>query len=210
MLPPANAAAGTYHLQATYMDRRTGKTAAIAVPTVELKLDAAAPQVPNTLLIDPVSQLRSLAAMLPKGLSVFADLFSQIDRLNRFNPDQDYLNQATQAATYRLQQQPDNLELAYTLTLAHILKREADPAIAALRQVIKLSPNNPYTHGYLDFVNLYAFRPQAAQTAIADALNLNSKVPEFHALKGVAALMQFKVGEAWQEIRQYQILTKKK
>ena len=52
---------------------------------------------------------------------------------------------------------------------------------------------------YLGFVNLYAFRPKAAQTALAPALEIAPDSPEIQGLSAIAALLQGHMREAWQK-----------
>lgn len=202
MLPPRTIAKGTYTLEATYLDRQTGKTTAIAVPPIRLKIDPKAPVIVAPE-VDWVTQLRNLALTLPQGLTTFDRLFSEVGRINQYAPGQDYLDQARQAIEYRLQQEPQNLRLAYGLALTQILKRRAPEAIAALEQVVQLDPQNPFAHAYLAFVNLYDFRPRAAQTALNAAFALEPNLPELHALNGVAALMQGNLVEAGRSVQVY-------
>nr|WP_245940035.1 phospholipid carrier-dependent glycosyltransferase [Stenomitos frigidus] len=207
MLPPQDAAAGTYTLEATYLDRQTGKTAAIATPSVSLRLDAKATANPAPEL-DLATQLRTLSTALPKGGKDLTAAFDQIGRINQYDPTQDYADQVRQATAYRLAQEPKNREFAYTLVLANVLKRRVGDAIASLQQVVQLDAQNPYAYGYLAFINLYDFRAQAAQAALRSGFKLNAKLPELYALSGVAALMQGKPIQAWQQFQQFERLEK--
>lgn len=203
MLPPADLIPGDYTLEATYLNRQTGETFAIATPALSLKIDPAAAPTPAPEL-DLVTQLRSLAATLPQGMPALDRIFAEVARIGQSDPVQDYVTQARQAMEYRLQQEPQNLTFAYTLALATVLKRQIDPAIAALQRVVQLDSQNPYAHAYLAFVNLYAFRPQAAQAALTQAQKLNPNLIELKALNGIAALMQGNLMRAWQNAQAYQ------
>jgi 4-amino-4-deoxy-L-arabinose transferase-like glycosyltransferase len=207
MLPPQDTATGTYFLKATYLDRQTGKTAAIATPSVSLSLDAKATASPAPEL-DLVTQLRTLSMALPKGGKALTAAFDQIGRINQYDPTQDYADQARQATAYRLTQEPKNREFAYTLALATVLKRRVGDAIASLQQVVQLDAQNPYAYGYLAFINLYDFRAQTAQTALQTALKLNAQLPELYALSSVAALMQGNPTQAWRQFQQFERLEK--
>ncbi len=207
MLPPANATPGTYTLDAIYVNRKTGKSEAIAVPPVQLQIDPTAAPVAAPEL-DLVTQLRSLAATLPQGRTALDRVFDEIGRMNQYDPLQDYVDQTRQAMTYRLQQEPKNRIFAYTLALTQVLKRRVEPAIAALQEVTRLDPSNPAPYAYLAFVNLYDFRPQAAQMALTSALKLAPQLPELHALSGIAALMQGHFRQAWQEVQQFRQLSR--
>jgi 4-amino-4-deoxy-L-arabinose transferase-like glycosyltransferase len=202
MQPPKNLVAGTYTLEATYLNRETGETAAIAVPPVSLRIDPTAPPLPAPEL-DWVTQLRSLAMALPQGIKGLNLAFDEIGRINQYDPMQDYVNQTRQAMEYRLQQEPKNRDFAYALALANVLKRRVIPAIAGMQKVAQLDAKNPYAYGYLAFVNLYDFRPGAAQAALSTALKLNPNLPELQALSGVAALMQGNLVQAWHYAQAY-------
>ncbi len=203
MLPPADVATAAYTLEARYLDRKTGKASAIAVPPVTLRIapEAAAKAAPE---LDLVTQLDGLAAILPQGTPALTQVSNEISRINQYDPVQDYLSQAQQAAAYRLQEEPSNSQLAYTVALANVLKRQVNPAIAALQKVTQLDAQNPYAYAYLAFVNLYDFRPQAAQAALNQALKLSPKLPELHALTGIASLMQGNLVKAWNSAQTYQ------
>jgi cytochrome c-type biogenesis protein CcmH/NrfG len=77
------------------------------------------------------------------------------------------------------------------------LHKDAEGAIAALKQVVQLDSQNPYAHAYLAFVYLYQWRGKDAQEAILPALALNPNIPEVQALSGAAALLQGNVFKAW-------------
>jgi 4-amino-4-deoxy-L-arabinose transferase-like glycosyltransferase len=197
-LPPKTAQ-GTYTLKATYLNRDTGETYDLAVPELSLRIDPNAPAAP-TQELDYVTQLRSLATKIPQGLNEFSSIFEEISRLNQYDPVQDYVVQAEKILAYRLKQDPQNREFAYGLALANVLERRVDPAIAAFEQVVNLDRKNPNAYAYLAFVNLYDFRPKAAQTAINTALALSANQPELHTLNAVAGLMQGNVVQTWQEL----------
>ncbi|MEG3929739.1 MULTISPECIES: glycosyltransferase family 39 protein [unclassified Microcoleus] len=212
MLPPANIAPGTYNLQATYLNRKTGETYPINVPAVSVKIEAepldmrsqAEPgNEDNTDQpeLDLVTQLRAMAVNLPKGLPGLEPVFEQIGRINQYDPIQDYTVQAEQALEYRLKQEPNNLELAYALAFSRVLQQNVQSAIAALEKVTQLDSKNPYAYAYLAFVHLYGWHPKAAQTALKPALALNSNLPEIRVLNGVAALMQGNLIQAWQDLQ---------
>ncbi|MEG3922733.1 phospholipid carrier-dependent glycosyltransferase [Microcoleus sp. T3_A4] len=212
MLPPANIAPGTYNLQATYLNRKTGETYPINVPAISVNietdpLDMRSKAEPgnedNTDKpeLDLVTQLRAMAVNLPKGLPGLEPVFEQIGRINQYDPIQDYTVQAEQALEYRLQQEPNNLELAYALAFSRVLQQNVKSAIAALEKVTQLDSQNPYAYAYLAFVHLYGWHPKAAQTALKPALALNSNLPEIRVLNGVAALMQGNLIQAWQDLQ---------
>lgn len=200
MLPPATAAAGTYRLQATYLNQTTGESEAIATPNVRLVLDpkakpTAAPEV------DRVSQLRDLARSLPQGPDALDPVFDQIGRFSLYDPIQSYVAQTEHSLRYRLQQEPTNLDYAYGLMLAQVLQRDAEGAIATLNRLAEMDADNPFAHAYLAFVNLYALRPRAAQQALQPALERRPDSKEFRGLNAAAALLQGNLWTAWRDGR---------
>ena len=212
MLPPANIAPGTYNLQATYLNRKTGETYPINVPAVSVKIEAEPLDMRSQVEpgnedntdkpeLDLVTQLRAMAVNLPKGLPGLEPVFEQIGRINQYDPIQDYTVQAEQTLEYRLKQEPNNLELAYALAFSRVLQQNVKSAIAALEKVTQLDSQNPYAYAYLAFVQLYGWHPKAAQTALKPALALNSNLPEIRILNGVAALMQGNLIQAWQDLQ---------
>ncbi len=224
MLTPANIAPGNYNLQATYLNRKTGETYPLKVPSVTIKIDThplkmrsqtipgnkndkklkivqTLPGNENKPELDLVTQLRAMAVNLPKGLTGLEPVFEQIGRINQYDPTQDYTVQAEQALEYRLKQEPKNLEFAYALAFSRVLQQNVKSAIAALEKVTKLDPQNPYAYAYLAFVQLYGWHPQAAQTALKPALALNPNLPEIRVLNGLAALMQGNLIQAWQDLQ---------
>lgn len=200
MLPGADIQPGIYTLEATYLNRKTGETYPISVPPVALKIDPASPATPAPEL-DLVTQLRTLAAGLPKGREGLAPVFDEVGRINQYDPIQDYLVQAQQALEYRLRQEPQNSEWAYNLALSAVLQRQVSSAIAALERVTKLDPQNPYAYAYLAFVHLYDWNPKEAQQALKPAFALNPNLPEVKGLSGIAALMQGNFVQAWHTLR---------
>ncbi|EDX78446.1 dolichyl-phosphate-mannose-protein mannosyltransferase [Coleofasciculus chthonoplastes PCC 7420] len=196
MLPPADIPAGTYTLKATYLNRETGETYPISVPAVQIKIDPKASTTPAPEL-DLITQFRTLAATLPNGSDSLEAIFEQTGRINQYDPIQDYLVQADLALTHRLKLEPQRLDLAYALALSRVLQVDSHSAIAALKRVVQLDPQNPYAHAYLAFVYLYEWRGRDAQTALKPALSLNPNLPEVQALSGVAALMQGNLVKTW-------------
>ncbi len=196
MLPPADIAAGTYTLEATYLNRETGENYPIAVPPVTLSIAPNSPATPAPEL-DLVTQMRTLARRLPEGRKALDEIFDEIGRINQYDPVQDYTVQAALALEYRLQQEPQNLDLAYALAFSKVLQKDALGAIAALKQVVLLDSQNPFAHAYLAFLYLYEWRGKDAQNALKPALALNPNIPEIQALSGAAALLQGNVFQAW-------------
>lgn len=151
--------------------------------------------------LDLVTQLRTMAVNLPKGLPGLEPVFEQIGRINQYDPIQDYTVQAEQALEYRLKQEPNNLEWAYALAFSRALQQNVKGTIAALEKVTQLDSQNPYAYAYLAFIHLYAWHPSSAQTALKPALDINPNLPEIRALNGIAALMQGNLIQAWQDLQ---------
>ncbi len=208
MLPPADATPGTYTLEVLYQNRQTGETMPLAAPAIRLTLDPTAKPVATSLAVDLLTRLRTLATLLPQGIQGFKTLFPQAELMNQYNPGQDYLSQAQQAMAYRLLKEPQNLNFAYTLALANVLKQDAKAAIASFQTVTQLDAKNPFAYAYLAFVNLYALQPDAAQAPLDTALQLNARLPELQALKAVATLLQGDLPKAWQFWQSYQTLAR--
>ncbi|GAB1539035.1 glycosyltransferase family 39 protein [Scytonema sp. NUACC21] len=200
MLPDADITPGVYSLEATYLNRRSGESYAIQVPKITLQIDpqAAATTAPE---LDLVTQLRNLGANLPKGTEALGSVFDEVGRINQYDPIQDYLVQARLTLDYRLQKTALNRDWAYALALANVLQRRVDGAIAAFQQVTELDPENPYSHAYLAFVQLYGWQPTAAQKSLEPSLAKNPNLPELKVLSGAAALMQGNFIRAWQILR---------
>lgn len=203
MLVPNTTPAGTYTLQATYLNRETGRATVIDASSVQLQINPNAPIV-TTPEPDLQTQLRALTATLPQGVAAIDGIMREVDRFSRLDPSLDYVKQTAEAAAYRLQQEPKNPSHAYTLGFAHVLSRQVAAARNALQRVVELDSKNPNAYAYLAFVNLYDLRPKAAETALASALKLDPSIPELHGLNGIAALMQGHFQQAWKAIQTYQ------
>ncbi len=231
MLPPANIAPGSYNLEATYLNRKTGETYPINVPTVSVRIQAEPLDMRSQAVsgnkndkkfkieaepldmrsqaepgnekpeLDLVTQLRVMATNLPKGLPGLKPVFEQIGRINQYDPIQDYTVQAEQALEYRLKQEPNNVELAYGLAFSRALQQNVEGAIAALEKVTQLDSQNPYAYAYLAFIHLYAWHPTTAENVLKPALVLNPNLPEIRVLNGVATLLQGNLIQAWQDLQ---------
>ncbi|MEA5534211.1 phospholipid carrier-dependent glycosyltransferase [Crocosphaera sp. XPORK-15E] len=199
MLPDKNLTNGDYKLRAMYLNRKTNKTYLIPVPDVTLTLDNNAPAIISPEL-DLGTQLREISLNLAQGMPGLDTIFSKVGRFNQYDPIQDYLKQTEIALNYRLENDPGNHQLNWTygLVLSQVLQEDPQGAIAALKQLIKLDPNNPYHHAYLAFIYLYNWQPKAAETALRPALEQQPKVEEFQALAGISAVMQGNFIKGWQ------------
>lgn len=198
MLPGKNLPNGDYFLQATYLDRQTKQTYPITVPEITLTIDNQAQNIPSPEL-DLNSQLRDIALNLNQGIAGLDKIFSQVGRFNQYDPIQDYLKQTEIILNYRLNHHPGNHQLnwLYGLVLSQVLQEDAPDAIASLKQLIALAPNNPYHHAYLAFVYLYDWQPNAAEKALQPSLKIDPNVEEFKILAGVSALMQGNLWKTW-------------
>ncbi|MBW4624140.1 MAG: phospholipid carrier-dependent glycosyltransferase [Brasilonema octagenarum HA4186-MV1] len=199
MLPPSTLAPGTYTLDAIYLNRLSGESYPLSVPKVTLQIDPQAPAIQAPEL-DLVTQLETLGAQLPKGTEALTQVFDEVGRINQYDPIQDYLVQARLTLEYRLQHFTQNRDWAYALALANVLQRRVDGAIASLKQVTHLDPENPYPHAYLAFVQLYNWQPRTAEKSLEPSLAKNPNLPEFRVLSGVAALMQGNFVKAWKDL----------
>jgi 4-amino-4-deoxy-L-arabinose transferase-like glycosyltransferase len=197
MLPTETISSGTYRLEATYFNPETNETYTIP-NSATIEIDASAMPVAAPEL-DWVTQLRQLAGRLPEGPDALDSVSQQIGRLNLYDPMQNYTVQAEQTLEFRLQTEPDNILYTYNLALARVLQRDAKGAIATFSRITELDPQNPYAYAYLAFVNLYDWRPGAAQRALQPALELQPNSTELHILHGVAALMRGNLLQAWKD-----------
>lgn len=200
MLPPGDVASGTYTLAATYLNRKTGETQEIDVPGVAIAINPTAKATPAPEL-DWMTQLRSLSAALPQGPEALEFIFDDIGRVNQYDPIQDYLFQAEKSLQYRLEQDPDNVELAYNLAFSQVLQQDVKGAISAFERVVQLDSENPYAYAYLGFVNLYGWHPRQADPAIKRALELGPDGIEVPLLYGISAFMQGNIFATWFRLR---------
>ena len=200
MLAPSDIKPGKYILQATYLDRNTGKTQPISFAPVAITIDPQASAVPASEL-DLVTQLRNIAPKMAENIQGLEPIFAQTARINQYDAQQDYLPQAELALDYRLQHNPINpkqqLDWLYGVALSQILQQDVEGAIASFRQITALDPQNPYGYAYLAFVHLYDWQPKPAETALNSAMKINPNIPEIKTLSGVAAVMQGKFIQAW-------------
>jgi 4-amino-4-deoxy-L-arabinose transferase-like glycosyltransferase len=186
-LPPASLPPGTYQLKAWYLDRQAQTATPLVVPTSQVELGRSS-TTPTVIARDRVSLLRQFAQSLSKGQ--FDDVFKHVGPMNQYGSVQSYLQTAASAASYRLSQNQQDIESAYTLVLSQVLQRDAPAAIATLQHITQIDVQNPYAWAYLAFVYLYSGQPQPADTALAEVVRLNPNLPLLKTLQIASALMQ--------------------
>lgn len=199
MLPPANLASGTYDLTGLYLNRQTGQTIPLPMPLVSLVLSTDAPATPGPEL-DLITQLRQLIPAVQKGQ--LAPIFKTVARLNLYDPIQDYLGQAEQAARFRLSRSgvlasSTDVDQLYTLALVDILRQRTEPALETLSQILRLEPKQFYVWTYLAVVHLYNWQPKQAELALDQVARLQPQMPELKPLQGLSALLQLNLPRAW-------------
>ncbi|NER78322.1 MAG: phospholipid carrier-dependent glycosyltransferase [Leptolyngbya sp. SIO1D8] len=208
--PPESTVPGAYRLTGRYFSSADNAPSPLEVPEVMVTVNPqAAPAIPaeNDLTtpmppeIDWVTQLRETARFLPQGPGFLDEVFDPIGRINVYDPIQNYTVQAEKTLQLRWQDSPDSVEYGYGLALAQVLQLKVDAAISTLNQLAIQDAENPYVHAYLGFVNLYAFRPKSAQTALQPALELAPESAEIQGLSAISALFQGNLWGAWQKGR---------
>ncbi|NJN60566.1 MAG: phospholipid carrier-dependent glycosyltransferase [Coleofasciculaceae cyanobacterium RL_1_1] len=212
---PAEIAPGRYQLQARSLDPRDRDPQAVTLQAsdtmIEIVASSSNPSNPSNFsnsltTADPRSreldlsqQLRQLAALMPQGLDQLDHIFSDISRINQYDPTQDYLDQTIAALEFRLQIDP-RLDWAYTIAIAQLLKKRIDPAIAAFDRITQLDPANPYGWAYLAVVETIGLHPHAAYRSIDRAIAIAPTIPEFHTLRGVLAILYGNLSQARQDL----------
>ena len=183
---------GDYHPVITYINPKTKFTRKINSPSsVNLKISSSAASIDSPVL-DRVSQLRLLSLSLQEGIKGLDRVFLQVARLNQYDPRQDYLEQAAQTLSYRLDNEKLNptqtVQYLYGILLARVLQQDADKAIPVLQKLITLQRDNPYLHAYLAVVNLYKWDSAAAEAALRTIAG--SQVREIRLLQGVTDILR--------------------
>lgn len=198
MMVPKDLPSGDYQLTGIYLNRNTGETYPIVISDVNITIDNNASPI-SSFPLDLVTRLRQLSLNLAQGIEGLDSIFEQVDRINQYDPIQDYLKQAEKSLTYRLNHHPGKYELDWTygLVLSHVLQENPKGAITALKQLIKLNPNNPYHHAYLAFVYLYDWQPKVAETLLKSAIELEPNTEELQILYGIAAIMRGNFFKGW-------------
>ncbi len=210
-LPPADLPPGRYTLDAQYLDPATGDTSPLKQPTVTVEILPATGEAltPTQLVaLDWLTQLREIAPQLGEGIAGLEPLFAHVERLNQYDPVQDYLQQVEDSLAYRLTQTPANetnrpqlRDWYWAKTLAHALQEESQATIATLTQLQQLTPDDPWVNAYIAFVHLYRWEPRQAELAITPVLDKLGDIPEIQAIAGVSALLQGKLLKAWSVVQ---------
>jgi hypothetical protein len=150
-------------------------------------------------LINRVSELQQLGGLLQRG--ELDELFRRVGPLNQSDPHQVYLSDSEAILKARLEQSPGNLQDLYALAVAQALQRRADAAAGTLEQINRLDPTNTSALMGLGVVQIYRFKPQAAQQALDAAAMLTPNNPTLHTLRIVASALRL-------DLRQVQALLK--
>ncbi|WP_373481410.1 glycosyltransferase family 39 protein [Geminocystis sp.] len=192
-----NISDGDYILQATYLDKITGETYPISTPNIQVTVNKNTPLINSNQPLDLVSQIRQLAPNLSQGIEGLDPIFSNIGRINQYDPTQDYLKVTEKAMQYRLQSD-NNLDYLYTLLLSQVLQQKVVQAIATAKKLVEINPENAFNHGYLSVLYLYDWKGREGEKALQPALKIKPNVIEFQYLKGISGLMQGNLWKVWQ------------
>jgi 4-amino-4-deoxy-L-arabinose transferase-like glycosyltransferase len=154
---------------------------------------------PTEPLINRVSELQQLGGLLQRG--ELDELFRRVGPLNQSDPQQVYLADSEAVLQARLKQNPGHLRDLYALAVAQALQRRADAAAGTLQQINRLDPGNGSALMGLGVVQLYRFKPKAAQQALDAAAMLTPDNPTLNTLRIVASALRL-------DLRQVQALLK--
>ena len=193
MLPPTKLPIAAYQLTATYLNRLTGQTFPLTVPKIEIRSTQT-----QSNQLDLITQLYRLSPSFARGQT--DPVFGEIAIINQYDPVQDYLVQAQKAIEFRLAQGNTDLNLRYTLALTQALKRQIEPLLANLTQIVAQDSQNPAALTYLGVVRLYNWQPQAAETVFKKAEALPSPPQALQTLKIVSALFRLDLPQLWQRL----------
>ncbi|BAZ45368.1 family 39 glycosyl transferase [Chondrocystis sp. NIES-4102] len=204
---PLDIKPGKYNLEATYLDRHTGKTQNLPLPNITLTID---PQATATAApeLDLGTQLRNIAPRMAENIKGLEAIFTQTARINQYDAQQDYLPQVEKALSYRLEHNQVNIQQQvnwlYGVALSQVLQQNVEGAIASFKKITTLDPQNPYGYAYLGFVYLYDWQPKPADIVLNTAIKINPNIAEIKTLKGVASLMQGRFIKAWKMLNNHQ------
>jgi hypothetical protein len=196
MFIPENIPEDQYFLQATYLNRKTGETYPIDSNNFSLEINQNSPKLITKRQLDLVTQIRQFAPNLKYGIEGLDPVFAEVERINQYDPIQDYLKVTEKSLQYRLKTEK-NLDYFYTLLLAQALQQNIKNAIITAKQIIEQDPNNIYNHAYLAFIYLYDWRGKEAEKVIQPALQSQPDLDILQYLDGVSAIMQGNFWKAW-------------
>lgn len=196
--PPATLPDGNYTLKGIYLNRQTGENYDLKIPEVTVKINhnlnpIVAPE------LDWVTQFS--VQIIPFSEGKINQVIEKVGVLNFYDPIKDYLKQAEISSNFRLQTNPNQVELWYNLALAQAMQTKVNPLLQTLENITKLDAQNPYAWTYLAFVRLYNFQPKQAEIALNMAEKLENSPPEIKTLKAISSLMQLNLLKFWQEIK---------
>ncbi|MEN9245219.1 MAG: hypothetical protein Q6J78_00760 [Thermostichales cyanobacterium SRBZ-1_bins_19] len=179
---------GLYHLSAAYLDS-LGQVIPLSVPaSAQITITAEEAELGDAEVLDTASLFRQLAQPLRQGK--LEQVFGEVARINQHDPSQSYYQPLEASLRYRLQRDPQNLELAYSLLLVQVLQQKAQAALATLAIITTLDQENPYAWLYQAVVHLYRWQGSLARQALERAAALDPGIPELESLKVVAAIQQ--------------------
>ena len=190
---PAQLAPGPYQLQAQLLTP-TGQILPLTVtsPPVQVEAGTSDPRATPPLAANRITVLHQLGQQLRAGQ--FDPLFARVGQLNQTDPDQVYLRDGAAISAARLRQDPSNLDDLYALALAQALQRQADGAATTLARILPLDPTNPNALLGLGIVDLYRFKPWAAEKPLLMASKLSPSDPTIKLLLTVQKVMSGRPG----------------
>lgn len=199
--PPKGLTTGRYRLRAEYLNRESKEHYVISENAAQIQVVAAAPPPVQAGFQELLTYLHTdLSPKLRQG--ELDPLFDEVGRINQYEPLQDYLPQAEQAMTYRLSQQPNNVDWLYTLALSQVLQQKPSAATDTLRALTAVDAGNPYSWAYLGFLHLYQWQPQQASTVLSEAEKRQPDLPNLKLLQGVNAAMKLNIPKAVRLIKE--------
>jgi 4-amino-4-deoxy-L-arabinose transferase-like glycosyltransferase len=197
MRPTAGLPDGRYVLQGIYLNRKSGVSYPLSMPVISVQLSSKATAIAAPEL-DLISQFREYIPGFRQGK--VEPLFAFIGRIHQYDPIQDYLIPLEQSVKFRLQQNPNDLDLLYTLTFVQALKRKPE-IVQTCERLTQLDAANPYAWIYAGIVHLYFGQPGRASTDFDRAASFNPPLKELRLLRGAAALLQLRLPQAWELLR---------
>ena len=199
-LPPADIQSGKYNLKAVYLNKHTGETKTIDLPSTSIVINPQATAI-SAPELDLVTQLRNTAPKMAENIQGLDPIFAQTARINQYDAKQDYLKQTELSLSYRLQNQQvsqqQKIDWLYAIALSQVLQQDVNGAIESFKKITDIDNLNPYGYAYLAFVHLYDWQPKPAEVALNSAIKINPNIPEVKTLRGAAAVMQGKFIKAW-------------